>query len=88
MPVIDNPANRPGISLKNHVLLGTWKYMNTYTREFHADGRCILRNGKDVIWTKKAASSTKNSVTLEGGYTHVLNGDTLNIEGRYKATRK
>jgi hypothetical protein len=61
--------------------------MGTYTREFLPDGRCILRNGKEVIWTKHAVTANKDSVTLEGGYGHQLKGETLHIEGRYQAKR-
>ena len=88
VPVIQNPANRPAVSLEGHKLLGTWEYLNTYTREFLPDGRCILRNGKEVIWTKKCVSKTDDTITLEGGYEHKLDGDTLKIEGRYEAKRR
>jgi len=88
IPVIENPAHRPAVSLKGHVLLGTWEYLGSYTREFLADGRCILRNGDEVIWTKKTIAKTPASVTLKGGFQHKLNGEGLDIEGRYKATRR
>ena len=88
VPVIENPAHRPAVSLKGHVLLGTWEYLGSYTREFLADGRCILRNGDEVIWTKKTIAKTPASVTLKGGFQHKLNGEGLDIEGRYKATRR
>ncbi|MDP6208758.1 MAG: DUF1080 domain-containing protein, partial [Roseibacillus sp.] len=88
VPVIENPSRRPGVSLKGHALLGTWKYLGSYTREFLADGRCILRNGDEVLWTKKAIEKTPASVTLKGGYQHRLTGEVLDIEGRYKATRR
>ena len=76
------------VTLKGHALLGTWAYMGSYTREFLEDGRCILRNGNEVQWTKQAVKVTADSVTLSGGYTHVLKGDTLHIEGKYQAKRK
>lgn len=66
-----------------HALLGIWQHLGTYTREFLADGRCILRNGKEVIWTKKTIKQTPTSIIIVGGYQH-----TLNIEGRYKAKRR
>ena len=81
------PAPKPVI-LKGHALLGVWAYQGNHTREFFADGRCVLRNGEEVIWTKRAQAATPNSVTLEGGYQHVLKGDVLHVEGRYQAKRK
>jgi hypothetical protein len=81
------PAPKPVI-LKGHALLGVWAYQGNHTREFFADGRCVLRNGGEVIWTKRAQAATPNSVILEGGYQHVLKGDVLHGEGRYQAKRK
>lgn len=78
----------PALDLEGHRLLGVWSYAGAHTREFLPDGRCILRNGDEVIWTKRVRAKTANSVTLEGGYTHVLKGDVLHIEGRYQAKRK
>jgi hypothetical protein len=52
-----------------------------------AEGRCILRNGNDVIWTKDVIAASADSVTLEGGYQHKLDGNALKIEGRYRAKR-
>ncbi len=88
VPVIKNPANLPAVSLKGHAILGTWEYLNTYTREFLPDGRCVLRNGDKVIWTKKCVAKSPTSVTLRGGYKHVIEGDVLKIEGRYVAKRR
>ncbi|MGD1978677.1 MAG: DUF1080 domain-containing protein [Akkermansiaceae bacterium] len=81
------PAPKP-VSMKGHKLLGIWSYAGEHTREFLPDGRCILRNGKEIIWTKRVRSATAMSATLEGGYTHQLKGDVLHIEGRYQAKRK
>lgn len=81
------PAPKP-VDMNGHALLGKWGYAGKHTREFLPDGRCILRNGNEVVWTKRVQSATKNSVTLEGGYTHVLKGKTLDIEGLYQAKRK
>ena len=80
------PAPKP-VNMKGHVLLGKWSYAGAHTREFTPDGRCILRNGDEVIWTKGVVRMTKDSATLEGGYHHVLKGETLHIEGRYQAKR-
>jgi putative membrane-bound dehydrogenase-like protein len=83
---VGNPP--PVLNLIGHPLLGIWSYAGAHTREFLPDGRCILRNGEEVIWTKRVISKTANSVTLEGGYGHVLKGEVLHIEGRYQAKRK
>ncbi|MDF1737858.1 MAG: DUF1080 domain-containing protein [Verrucomicrobiales bacterium] len=72
---------------KGHSLLGTWAYRKTYTREFTEDGRCILRNGDEVIWEKPVTEVTPTSATVEGKYTHVLDGDVLKVEGKYEALR-
>jgi putative membrane-bound dehydrogenase-like protein len=81
------PAPKP-VDMKGHALLGKWSYAGAHTREFLPDGRCILRNGNEEVWTKRVRSATKNSATLEGEYGHVLKGDVLHIEGRYQAKRK
>lgn len=81
------PAPKP-VDMDGHALLGKWSYAGAHTREFLADGRCILRNGDEVVWIKRVQSMTANSATLEGGYTHVLKGGTLQIEGRYQAKRQ
>ena len=90
---LDTPLGTPPppaepVTLEGHVLLGTWNYMGSYTREFLEDGRVVLRNGDEVIWTKRAVSVTAKSVTVEGGYGHELKGEVLNIEGRYQARRE
>jgi len=76
------------IDMKGHALLGTWSYLEGYTREFLPDGRCVLRQGEQTVWVKNVRSITQDSATLEGGYTHVLKGETLHIEGRYHAKKK
>ena len=81
------PAPKP-VTLKGHAVLGKWAYSGKHTREFLADGRCILRNGEELVWTKRAVKVTPDSVTLEGGYGHVLKGGVLHIEGRYQAEKK
>ncbi|NNM28421.1 MAG: hypothetical protein HKO57_02805, partial [Akkermansiaceae bacterium] len=50
--------------------------------------RCILRNGDKELWTKKCVAKTPTTVTLEGGYEHILDGDVLKIEARYEAKRR
>jgi hypothetical protein len=81
------PPTPKAVTLKGHAILGKWAYADKHTREFLADGRCILRNDEEVIW-KRARAVTANSVTLEGGYQDVLKGAILHIEGRYQAKRK
>ena len=92
IPVIQpgktNTASGPAVPLKGHPILGTWTYLNGYTREFSADGYCVLRLGDDVIWKRKCTAKTANGLTLEGNLTHVLKGEILHIENRYKATKK
>lgn len=87
VPVIE-PKTAQGkkvISLKEHAILGMWKYQGAHTREFTADGWCVLRNGEDVIWKRACIAKTADSVTLEGDLTHVLQGDVLKIENQYEA---
>lgn len=72
---------------RGHPLLGTWAYRETYTREFTEDGRCILRNGDEVIWEKPVTEVTSKSAMVEGRYAHLLDGDVLRIEGNYEAKR-
>jgi putative membrane-bound dehydrogenase-like protein len=81
------PAPKP-IDLKGHAILGKWTYLDTYSREFLKDGQCILRNGDEVVWTKRVTAAYPSSVTVEGAYNHVLKGDVLHIEGKYQARRK
>ena len=76
------------VTLDGHAILGTWDYLGSYTREFLADGRCILRNGKEVVWTKKFVKKSATSITLEGGHEHKLEGEVLKIEGLYEAKRR
>ncbi|MDF1753384.1 MAG: DUF1080 domain-containing protein [Verrucomicrobiales bacterium] len=75
------------VGLAGHALLGTWSYLDTYTREFTEDGRCILRNGGEVLWTKPVTGITADSATVGGRFQHVLKGDRLLVEGRYEARK-
>ena len=89
------PAPKPaparvvkGISLKGHPVVGVWRY-GEHTREFTADGRCILRRGTQIGWTKPVTKATKYTVTVERRYRHkLLKNGTMNIEGRYTARKK
>ena len=89
VPVIDGPraSTGPTVSLKGHPILGRWKSLDGYTREFLPAGLCTLRHHDEVIWKRRCISKTANSLTLEGGLEHVLDGKTLRIENRYNATR-
>lgn len=75
---------------KNHPVLGVWTYTHAgaeYSREFKADGDCILRQGTTVIWTKKFTVSGRNRADI-GRYTHVIKPDgTMVIENRYRAKK-
>lgn len=87
VPQLTGPIERPAVSLKGHVILGTWKYLGKYTREFSSDGLCVLREGDRVLWKRKAIAKTDSTVTLDGGLRHELKDTELAIEGQYTATR-
>ena len=76
------------LNLKGHPALGTWKYLNGYTREIAEDGQVTLRLGEDVIWKRRCISKSENEFVLEGNLVHKLIGDTLHIEGKYKAVKE
>jgi len=75
------------IDLKGHAIVGKWFY-GSHSREITEDGWCTLREGDNVIWKRRCISKTKDSLVLEGNLSHKLEGDELNIEGRYRAKRK
>ncbi|MCP4374995.1 MAG: hypothetical protein GY794_02270, partial [bacterium] len=82
------PKVDKGISLKGHPVLGVWHY-GKYTREFTADGRCIIRRGKEIGWIKPVTKATRDTVIVEHRYHHrLLKNGTMNIEGKYTAKRK
>lgn len=90
VPVLTGPrpvVKQPTVTLEGHPILGTWKYLDTYTREFSKDGFCILRNNDEVIWKRRCVSKSAKGLVLEGNLGHVLDGEKLKIEGRYTATR-
>ncbi len=76
---------------KNHPILGIWIYMHggaEYSREFKADGECILRRGKEVNWKKKFTVSGQDRADVESTLTHIILPDgTMNIENQYKAKK-
>jgi len=76
------------LNLKGHPALGTWKYLNGYTREIAEDGQVTLRLGEDMIWKRRCISKSENEFVLEGNLVHKLIGDTLHIEGKYKAVKE
>ena len=76
------------VHLKGHPALGLWKYLNGYTREIAEDGQVTLRLGEDVIWKRRCISKSENEFVLEGNLVHKLIGDTLHIEGKYKAVKE
>ncbi len=86
-----NTASAKAISLKGHPVVGTWNYVAgkaPHSREFTADGQCILRKGKKIIWSKPCTAKDAHSVTVDGGYKHTVQKSQLDIEGRYKAVKK
>ncbi|HOR96829.1 MAG TPA: hypothetical protein PLZ74_00475 [Kiritimatiellia bacterium] len=91
VPPPPKPQPKP-IPVGNHPLLGVWEYQHngtTYTREFVAEGNCILKQGNNIIWTKPVTSKDKNTLIVDDCYTHRLQPDgTLVIENHYKAKRK
>ena len=83
----DHVVPKP-ISVKGHAILGVWKYEN-HTREFKEDGTCTLTSSKKEQWTKSFKVTSPKEVIVGGRYTHRINKDgTLNIEGKYTATKQ
>ena len=80
------PAPLKAVTLEGHPIVGTWQY-GAHSREITADGWCTLRKGEEVIWKRRCISMTENGIVLEGNLTHVIDGDELNIENRYRARR-
>ncbi|MBN1124282.1 MAG: hypothetical protein JXA82_04685 [Sedimentisphaerales bacterium] len=80
------------VRLTGHVLLGVWEYTfggDHYSREFTADGHCVLRHGETVVWKKRCTSVSKTGIVVEDAYSHNLGEDgILVIEGRYHARKK
>ena len=76
------------VDLKGHPALGKWKYLNGYTREISEDGQVTLRLGENVIWKRRCISKSENEFVLEGNLVHKVIGDTLHIEGKYKAKQE
>ena len=76
---------------KDHPVLGVWEYKHggsTYTREFKANGDCILRQGANIIWTKKFKVSGKDKANIDN-LTHIIQPDgVMNIENQYKARKQ
>lgn len=84
------PVYKPAImvTLKGHPALGVWKYLNGYSREIAEDGQVTLRLGNNVVWKRRCISKSENEFVLEGNLVHKLIGDTLHIEGKYKARKE
>jgi len=80
------------IPIGNHAILGIWEYKagsSPHTREFTRDGTCVLKRGSAVQWKKPFTVLNATMVDVQGKYRHILKDkDTLNIEGKYTATRK
>jgi hypothetical protein len=76
------------IPLKGHAILGVWQY-GEHTREFKEDGKCTLKSNGVVQWTKDFVATSATHVVIENRYHHNIRKDgSLDIEGRYKATKK
>lgn len=75
------------VPVEGHAILGTWTY-DVHTREFKDNGTCTLRSNDNVQWVKPFKATSPTSVVVEGKYNHQIQPDgTLNIEGRYRATK-
>lgn len=82
------PAKPKPFSIKGHKIIGKWNYTkDDHSREFTSDGKCILRKGDTIIWTKPFTAENAKTVLVEGKYKHALKGKTLEIEGRYTAEK-
>ncbi len=93
VPVWEGPpskgATQSETDLKDHAILGTWDYLDGYSREFRPDGMCILRNGSDIVWQRPTIKKSKDTVTLRGNLYHELKADgKLHIEGNYIAVQR
>ena len=76
------------VALKAHPALGTWEYLDGYTREVKEDGFVTLRLGETLIWNRRCVSKSENEFVLEGNLVHKLIGEVLHIEGKYQAFRQ
>ena len=76
------------VALKGHPALGTWAYLNGYTREVKEDGYVTLCLGNNLIWKRRCVSKSENEFVLEGNLVHKLIGEILHIEGKYQALRQ
>ena len=75
------------IPVKDHLILGVWQY-GDHTREFKEDGTCVLSGSEGVVWTKPFIVVSSEEVTVDGLFKHVIQKDgSLNIEGKYRATK-
>lgn len=83
--------NSAGVDVLRHPILGTWSYRHAgrnYTREFTADGRCILRDGSQIGWVKTYSMTDDRTAVVEGGLIHALTGpDSLTIENTFTGKR-
>ncbi|MDD2600314.1 MAG: hypothetical protein PHO37_13995 [Kiritimatiellae bacterium] len=76
---------------KGHPVLGFWDYTHAgaeYSREFKANGECILRQGKNQSWTKKFTVKGNERAEVEN-LIHIIQPDgTMMIEDKYRATKR
>lgn len=88
----EGPPPPVAVALDKHPILGVWEYKHeghVYTREFKADGTCVLRENDKINWTKPFSAEDNQSAVVEGGLLHTLkDADTLSVEGRYTAKRR
>ena len=72
--------------------IGVWEYtakQATCTREFTADGKCILKNTGVQQWEKPFVVKDDKTAIVGGRFKHVLIGDNqMRIQNTFTATRK
>lgn len=85
-----SPEPEP-VDLTGHPIIGAWSYRHggvPHTRTFTTDGRCTLRAGTEIQWTKPFDAINDKLAVVKGGLRHEIQKDgTLKIENRYTATR-
>jgi len=81
--------SRPGDAT---AFIGVWEYtakQATCTREFTADGKCILKNTGVLQWEKPFVIKDDNTAIVGGRLKHVLISDSqMRIQDTFTATKK
>ena len=89
---VNGPEPDSSTSHDPTAFVGIWEYrakQKTCTREFTADGKCILANTAVQQWEKSFVVRDANTAIVGGNLKHVLIGDNqMSIEDKYTATKK